>query len=651
MADNNSTGPNPSANSPGPATTNGRAGGNGSTPPPPTVEPTVAVRRERYMVAARPLPGVQPMAVDVIAGALTNMPDVTVVKRVRPRGFGALSAGGGGSGGTPEIVVAEMPPERGLALQASAQQGVIVERDALLRHADDLSTSFTNAATMLPGVGVDVRLRIVGMGGQPLPKATVFVYGLGFPAQGLTGDNGEVTVTLFGSTLDTIQAIYVKPAADHWDRMIDHPVLSDGVNTLQLRPLSDTFRGFPQAATTGWGQRIMKLDQQDPSLAGQGVKIGIIDSGCDNTHPQLTHVTRGMDFTNNRDAASWTRDTMSHGTHCAGIITGASNQLKGVRGFAPMAEVHALKVFPGGRFSDLIDALDQCIDRQIDIVNLSLGSSETSELVAHKLVEVRQHGVACIVAAGNASGPVQFPGSEPSVLTVSAIGKLEEFPADSYHAQTVVPNLVAGSMFSPKFTCFGPQVAVAGPGVAIVSTVPGGGYASWDGTSMATPHITGMGALLLAHHPTFRDGNRVRNEQRVAQLFSLLASAGVRMLGDPTREGAGVPDLQRVAGLGTAPRPSDTVQTASAPIGGILGNSAGQIGNFMPASVPFPTPPFQGGQLGQFAPASVPFPSPAFQGGQLGQFSPLVANPFAPNVGINPAVLQSLLQLRSAGLL
>jgi subtilisin len=469
------------------------------------------------------------------------------------------------------------------------------------------------------------------MGGQPLPNATVFVYGLGFPSQGLTGDNGEVTVTLFGSTLDTVQAIYVKPAADYWDRMIDHPVLSDGVNTLQLRPLSDTFRGFPQAATTGWGQRIMKLDQIDPSLAGQGVKIGIIDSGCDNSHPQLTHITRGMDFTNNRDTASWIRDTMSHGTHCAGIIAGASNQLKGVRGFAPMAEVHALKVFPGGRFSDLIDALDQCIDRQLDIVNLSLGSSETSELVAHKLVEVRQHGVACIVAAGNASGPVQFPGSEPSVLTVSAIGKLEEFPADSYHAQTVVPNLVAGAMFSPKFTCFGPQVSVAGPGVAIVSTVPGGGYASWDGTSMATPHITGMGALLLAHHPMFRDGNRVRNEQRVAQLFSLLASAAVRMLGDPTREGVGVPDLQRVAGLGAAPRPTDTVQTASAPIGGILGNGPGQLGNF--------------------APASIQFPPPAFPGNQLGQFSPLVANPFAPSLGINPAILQSLLQLRSAGLL
>jgi subtilisin family serine protease len=624
MADNNSTGSNPGENNAGTAAgTNGAASGavNGAAPPRATVEPTVAVRRERYLVAARPLPGIQPMAADVIANALTNMPDVKIVKRMQPRGFGALSAGGI-SGGTPEILVAEMEPGRGAALRASAPPNVIVERDSLLRHADDISMAF-DQMTMLPGVGIDIKLRVVGAGGRTLPKATVYVYGLGFPAQGVTNDNGEVTVTLFGGSIETVQAIYVKPAADYWDRMIQRPALSDGVNTLQLRPFTDTFQGFPQAGMLGWGQRLMKLDQIDPSLTGQGVKIGIVDSGCDNTHPQLSHIKLGMDLTNNRDGASWNKDTMSHGTHCAGIITGASNQLKGVRGFAPMAEVHALKVFPGGRFSDLIDALDQCIERQLDIVNLSLGSSETSELVAHKLVEVRQHGVACIVAAGNASGPVQFPGTEPSVLTVSAIGKLDEFPPDSYHAQTVVPNLVAGSMFSAKFTCFGPQVAVAGPGVAIVSTVPGGGYASWDGTSMATPHITGMGALLLAHHPLFRDGTRVRNEQRVAQLFGLLASAGVRYLGDPTREGAGVPDLQRVAGLTAAAPQPGPMQTASAapPIGGVLGGTLG-------------------GAIGNGA-------------GQMGRFTPFDAGPQFGQQGfsINPAMLQRMIQLRSVGLL
>jgi subtilisin family serine protease len=545
---------------------------------------------------------------------------------VQPRGFGALAAGGP-AGVTSEIIVAEMDPARGAALRASAPPNVIVERDAFLRHADDLSvTAINNTVTMMPGVGIDIRLRIVGAGGQLLPKATVYVYGLGFPAQGITDDRGEVTVTLFGGPIETVQAIYVKPAANYWDRMVQGPTLqAGGMNTLQLQPLSDTFPGFPNNGMVGWGQRLMNLDQIDPSLAGQGVKIGIVDSGCDNSHPQLSHVTRGIDLTNGGNAATWTNDTMSHGTHCAGIITAASNRLQGIRGFAPMAEVHALKVFPGGRFSDLIDALDQCIERELDIVNLSLGSSDTSELVAQKLLELRQHGVACVVAAGNTSGPVQFPGTQPSVLTVSAIGKLDEFPPDSYHAQTVQAGLVAGTMFSAKFTCFGPQVAVTGPGVAIVSTVPGGGYAAWDGTSMATPHVTGLGALLLAHHPLLRDSLRTRNEQRVAQLFGMLANSGVRYLGDPTREGAGLPELQRIAGLAAAPQPAGAMRPANAPLPGVVSPTiAPQFGN--PAfGIPFNGMPAQAGGL-------LPFGAPA-------------------GFGIDPAVLQRLVQLRAAGLL
>jgi subtilisin len=624
MADRNNDGPSTPGGNPQSAAAGRRAGGsaapNGTAgPAQATVEPTVMARRERYMVASRPLPGIQPMAADVIASTLTNSPDVKIIRRMQPRGFGLLSAGG--PAGAPEIIVAEMDAAHGLALRRSAPPHIIVEPDALLRHADDPMQAFNSGMTVLPGIGIDIALRVVGSGGRPLPKATVSVFGQGFPAQGQTDDKGEVTVTLFGGPIESVQAVYVKPAADYLDRMIQNPGLqSGGVNTLQLRPLSDTFRGFPETGIPGWGQQLMKLDQLNPSFAGQGVKIGIVDSGCDNTHPQLGHVTRGIDFTNNGDKSSWTKDTISHGTHCAGIITGASNRLQGIRGFAPMAEVHSLKVFPGGRFSDLIDALDQCVERELDIVNLSLGSSETSELVAQKLIEVRQHGVACIVAAGNASGPVQFPGTQPSVLTVAAIGKLDAFPPDTNHALTVQANLVAGSMFSPKFTCFGPQVAVAGPGVAIVSTVPGGGYAAWDGTSMATPHITGMGALLLAHHPLLRDGARARNEQRVAQLFALLASASVKYLGDATREGAGLPDLQR-AGLTVAQ--SGSVLTASA--------------------APSLTTGFQPLE------AAPQFASPGLFGNPPGQFA--ATNGFVPGFGVDPAIIQRLMQLRSVGLL
>jgi subtilisin family serine protease len=601
----------------GPDNSNPAPNGRSSGPAAPSpngadtrVEPMALAPTERFMIASRRLPGFTPASATDLANAL---PDVKIVRRIQPRGLNAFSAGGPSSQ-TPEILVAEMDPARGAALQASAPPNVVVERDAFLRASDDFRPfDFNGVMPIAAGVGVDVQLRVVGAGGKPLPKATVYVYGQGFPGQGVTNERGEVVVTVFGGPIETIQAIYVKPVADHWDRMLRAPALQAGaMNTVQLRPLTDSFNGFPQTGMIGWGQRLMKLDRLDASFTGAGVKIGIIDSGCDSAHPQLRHVTRGADLTNGGDKTSWSNDQIGHGTHCAGIITAASDGgVAGIRGFAPKAEVHSLKVFPGGRFSDLIDALDECIERQLDVVNMSLGSGDPSELVTQKIAEARQNGVACIVAAGNSSGPVQFPGMLPTVLTVAALGKLEEFPSDSYHAQTVVPQLVAGAMFSPKFTCFGPQIAVAAPGVAIVSTVPGGGYAAWDGTSMATPHVTGMAALLLAHHPLLAAARTARNEQRVAQLFSLLASSGVRYLGEATREGVGAPDLERVPSLAAA-QPMSAAAPASA--------------GLAPAGV----------MADGFAPLSAP--------------APWAVNP-AMMQAINPAIIQRMIQLRAAGLI
>jgi subtilisin len=296
----------------------------------------------------------------------------------------------------------------------------------------------------------------------------------------------------------------------------------------------------------------MGLDRVPDGVNGHGVKIAIIDSGIDVTHPLLNHVQNGLDLTNGstNDDRSWGNDIVGHGTHCAGIITARGTPTVPLRGFAPAAEIHALKVFPGGRFSSLLDALDYCIEKNIDVVNMSLGSAQASEAVEQKLEEAWLSGVACIAAAGNSGGAVQYPASSPKVLAVSALGKINEFPADSWDAQTLLPGLIASDgTFSPAFTCFGPEIGVTAPGVAIISTVPDNGFDPQSGTSMAAPHVTGVAALLLAHHPVFKTGQfAARGGQRVNALFYAIRSLCVPLSFPRERAGAGVPLLHAVAG-------------------------------------------------------------------------------------------------------
>ena len=153
----------------------------------------------------------------------------------------------------------------------------------------------------------------------------------------------------------------------------------------------------------------------------------------------------------------------------------------------------------------------------------------------------KEAGIACIVAAGNSAGAVQFPGLLPYVLTVAAVGRQGTYPEDSWHSQVpVIGNGLGVSedgYFSAIFTCWGSEVKVAGPGVAVMSCYPPDTYASMDGTSMATPYVTGLAALVLAHHPDFRARGpySARNAARVDRLFQILTqSARPLALGDPS---------------------------------------------------------------------------------------------------------------------
>jgi len=523
----------------------------------------IGSRKKQYVVAPRQVPeglqtlGFQPLQFSALEQALRNSADIEVVDTVGPKSvLGALADGLGGSQG---VLVARMTEQKAALLHQQGQGRLLVEHDQHLSLMEPALRQPQMVTGVMPNGGgpvVNAVISVIGKDGAPQADAEVSLFGGMLPASGKTDANGQVTLSLFGETPESITGLYVKPKADYWSFYQRDPDIStDEANVVALRALSDwpALAGFPRQRALGWGQKAMRLDQLPGAYRGQGIKIAVVDSGAATSHDNLHGIKAGFDVINKKtNPDGWDQDTMGHGTHCAGVIA-AADITSGIRGFAPDAEVHAWKLFPGGQVIQLIDALEYCIDKQIDVVNLSLGGAEVSEALEQQILRAKRAGIACIVAAGNSGGPVQYPASSPNVLAVAAIGKLDEFPIDSYHAQTLDANVDAYGYFTAKFSCFGPQVGVCGPGVAITSCVPPNNFAAWDGTSMATPHITGLAALALAHHPDFQNPQyKARGAERVERLFQIIRASARRVsLGDPSRTGFGMPDVLVAVGLQT----------------------------------------------------------------------------------------------------
>jgi subtilisin len=551
-------------------------------------------RRQQYLIALRPaaaaFAGSSPQSIDAVVEYLERQEDVEIVARVKPASAQPFSPNGSLA---QEMVIVRMPAAKAESLRATAQPHVIVERDGALHPAAGVpvpSRSLSGLPGLLPlsPTASELALRITGERDQPLARAAVIVFGSGFPVQGVSDESGIARLSLVGTGPDQVRAIYVKPRANHWERLIVAPELSvGGPTTIRLRPLSETSGNLANERLVPWSHRLMHLDQRG-NLDGAGVRVGIIDSGCDNREPQLRHVVRGKDFTTREDAkrndAEWTDDPLGYGTHSAGILVASGPH--GIPGVAPNVELHALKVFPGGRLSDLLAALAECVERELDLVGLNVVYDEPSALLDLKLQELRRKGVACIAAAG----PLPFPSVLTSVLAVGALGKLREFPTDTCHAEAVLPELIGfDGLFPAAFTGVGPHVALAAPGVAVLSTVPGG-YAPLDGTGVAATHVAGLAALVLAHHPLFQGALKARTEQRVSALFHLLRASAAMAFPDPLRAGAGVPNLQRVPGL----------------LGAVTG--MGDMAS-MPAMAPGAMPPI----VEPYSPFLSPWPLPGWQ--------------------------------------
>jgi subtilisin family serine protease len=517
---------------------------------------TASTRKGQYLIATRRLHGMQPIGVQplqfsLIEQTLRSSQDIEVVDTVGPKSIMGVLADG--MTDVSSILVARMSGQKAAVLQQQAQGRLIVERDQSLSLMDVQEPSLVMAAIPASAPVLKTVVTVLGKDNAPLKDAEVYLFGSLQFAAGVTDDRGQATVSLSGDTLQSIRGLYVKPKADHWSLYQTYPDISaEEANVVILRPLSDwpTLANFPKQEVLGWGQTAMRLDQLPTNYRGQGIKVAVIDSGAATTHDDLRKIRFGFDVINKRtNPNSWNEDMISHGSHSSGLIGGADSA-SGIRGFAPDAELHVCKLFPGGLVSQLIDALEYCIEKQIDVVNLSLGGIQPSEILEQQIIRAKQAGVACVVAAGNSGGRVMYPASSPNVLTVAAIGKFNEFPPDSYHSQTITPYVDANGFFSPTFTCYGPEVDVCAPGVAITSCVPPNNYAVWDGTSMAAEHVTGMAALVLAHHPDFQAAYKGRSAARVDRLFQQIKLSARRLnVGDPGRTGFGLPDVLAASGL------------------------------------------------------------------------------------------------------
>ena len=206
---------------------------------------------------------------------------------------------------------------------------------------------------------------------------------------------------------------------------------------------------------------------------GVGVRVGVIDTGCDYKHPEIAECfeeNKGYNFLNETNDPL---DDHKHGTHVAGTIAGAEV------GVAPDATLYALKVLDArgnGSEVNVIRAMEWAIDQDLDVLNASLGSGRASDALHAITKLVKEKGIYFTAAAGNNGTPsYSYPASCEGAISVAAVDN---------HKQRA------------PFSQYNDQVTLSAPGVGVRSCVPGGGYAAFSGTSMASPHVAGAAALI-----------------------------------------------------------------------------------------------------------------------------------------------------------
>ncbi len=219
--------------------------------------------------------------------------------------------------------------------------------------------------------------------------------------------------------------------------------------------------------------------------ASGGVTVGVIDTGVDRGHADLAEKVVACASALGGDGVvsdGSCDDDSGHGTHIAGTIAARTANGVGVAGVAPDASLAVFKALDGkghGYDADIVAGLRWLRTvAHVDVINMSFGDSARSSFLDDELADAAAHGVLLIASSGNTGD------STPS------------YPA--YHSDVVSVAAVDADGHRPGFSVCNDDVEIAAPGMQVVSTALGGGYARSSGTSMAAAHVSGAAAVLMS---------------------------------------------------------------------------------------------------------------------------------------------------------
>ena len=277
-----------------------------------------------------------------------------------------------------------------------------------------------------------------------------------------------------------------------------------------------------------YGVRMVGAPLEWPETEGEGVRVGIIDTGVDADHPDIKgRIRDGANFSGG--SIMDIEDNNGHGTHIAGIVAAERNGI-GTVGVSPKADIYVAKAFDKDGKTDY-PAIEKSVrwlwDKNVDVINMSFSSQYTSARYRSLIWETHERGISIICAAGN-----------EGELGENTIG----YPAN--YAETVAVSAVDINKNIAEFSSRGRAAEICAAGKDIYSTYLNGGYATLSGTSMACPIITGAVAILQAKGYA-RYGRRLTPDEVRLLLNIYTENLGIR--GRDRSYGYGIFSFGRIA--------------------------------------------------------------------------------------------------------